>query len=151
MATALLGSFSSGSTGNVAKVTALAGANYNDPAVAQNAVKVRLIGAGLTGAAANDISLNIATTDTLANVVANLNTAIAANTTLAATGITAVASGSKVAFQGRTGETFEVLVAGDIRNALGYGSYASAAGIANTATTFDYNNITAAEIGRAHV
>lgn len=150
VATALLGSFSSGSTGNISNVTALAGANYNDPSAAQTAVKVRLIGAGLSGAAANDISLNIATTDTLANVVANLNTAIAANTTLAATGIQAVASGSKVAFQGHAGQTFEALVAGDIRNALGFGSYVSAAGIANTATTFDYSSITAAGAGTAN-
>ena len=148
VATALLGSFSSGSTGNIANVTAAA-ANYNDPAAAQTAVKIRLLGAGLTGAPANDLSLNIATTDTLANVVANVNAAIAANATLAATGIQAVVSGSKVAFQGHAGQSFEALVAGDIRNALGFGSFTSAAGIADMATTFNYNTITAAGAGTA--
>lgn len=149
VATALLGSFSSGSTGNIANVTAAAAANYNDPAAAQTAVKIRLLGAGLTGAPANDLSLNIATTDTLANVVANVNAAIAANATLAATGIQAVVSGSKVAFQGHAGQSFEALVAGDIRNALGFGSFTSAAGIADMATTFNYNTITAAGAGTA--
>jgi flagellin len=148
VATALLGNFSSGSTGNVATVAATAASNYNDPAANQTAVKIRLLGAGLNGAAA-DISLNIATTDTLTNVLANINAAIAANTTLAATGITAVANGSKVEFQGRAGQSFEVLVAGDIRNALGYGSWVSAAGIADTATTFDYTSITASGAGTA--
>ncbi len=149
VATGLLGSFSSGSTGNISIVTALAATNYNDPAAAQTAVKIRLLGAGLNGSAANDISLGIATTDTLANVVTNINAAIAANTTLAATGIQAVVSGSKVAFQGHAGQSFEALVAGDIRNALGFGSFTSAAGIANTATTFDYTSITAAGAGTA--
>ena len=144
VATALLGSFSSGPTGNIANVAATAAANYAAPAANQTAVKIRLIGAGLTGAAANDLSLNIATTDTLAGVVANINTAIAANTTVAATGVQAVVSGSKIAFQGHAGQSFEVLTAGDIRNSLGFGSYVSAAGIANTATTFNYTSITAA-------
>ena len=53
-------------------------------------------------------------------------------------------SGSKIAFQGHAGQSFEVLTAGDIRNSLGFGSFTSAAGIANTATTFDYSTITAA-------
>lgn len=149
VATALLGNFSSGATGNAASVTATAAANYAAPAANETAVKIRLVGAGLAGGAGTDISLDIATTDTLALAVANINTAIAANSTLAATGITAVVSGSKIAFQGAAGQSFEVSVAGDIRNALGFGSSVSAAGIANIATTFDYNTITAAGAGTA--
>jgi flagellin len=144
VATALLGSFSSGAVGNVANVTSLAGANYVTPAATETAVKVRILGAGLNGNAANDLAVTITAGDTLATAVASINTQIAANTTVAATGIQAVVSGSKIAFQGRTGESFEVLTSGDIRNSLGFGSFTSAAGIANTATTFNYNTITAA-------
>jgi flagellin len=150
VSTALLGNFSSGPTGNVASVAATAAANFAAPAANENAVKIRILGAGLNGSAANDISVNIATTDTLATTVANINTAIAANSTLAATGIQAVVSGSAIAFQGRTGQTFEALTAGDIRNTLGFGSWVSAAGINNTATTFDYNTITAAGASTAN-
>jgi flagellin len=144
VANAVLGNFASGATGNAATVTAIAGANFAAPAANLTAVKIRILGAGLNGAAANDISLNIATTDTLAGTVANINTAIAANTTLANTGIQAAVSGSKIAFVGHAGQTFEVLTAGDVGNSLGFGSFVSAAGIATTATTFDYNTITAA-------
>jgi len=150
VATALLGSFSSGSTGNVANVTATAAANFAAPAANETAVKIRLLGAGLTGSASDDLSLNIATTDTLAGTVANINTLIAANTNLSGTGVQAVVSGSKIAFQGHAGQSFEVQVAGDIRDSLGFGSFVSAAGIANTATTFDYSSLTAAGASTAN-
>lgn len=149
IATAFLGNFASGATGNSAITTALAATNFAAPAAAQTAVKIRLIGTGLTGLSANDLSVNIATTETLATAVAKINTAISGNATVAATGVQAVVSGSKIAFQGRAGQTFEVLTAGDVRNSLGFGSYLSAAGIANTATTFDYNSITAAGASNA--
>lgn len=148
VANAVLGNFASGATGNAATVTATAAANFAAPAASLTAVKIRILGAGLSGSG-NDISLNIATTDTLAGTVANINTAIAANSTLADTGIQAVVSGSKIAFVGHAGQSFEVLTAGDVGNSLGFGSFVSAAGIATTATTFDYNTITAAAAGTA--
>ena len=150
VATAFLGNFSSGAVGNVAKTTATAAVNYAAPAANLTAVKIRLLGSGLNGAAGDDISLNIATTDTLANVVANINTVIAADTELVASGVQAVVSGGRVAFQGRAGQSIEVLTAGDTGNSLGFGSYLSAAGIATTATTFNYTGLTAAGAGTAN-
>ena len=149
VANAFLGNFSSGAVGYAAVTTSTAAVNFAAPAANLTAVKVRILGSGLNGNSANDISLAIATTDTVTTTVANINTAIAANTTLAATGIQAVVSGSKVAFQGRAGQSFEVLTAGDTGNSLGFGSFLSAAGIATTATTFDYTSLTAAGAGTA--
>jgi flagellin len=144
VATALLGNFSSNEVGQTANVTALAGTNFSS-GTTETAVKIRILGAGLTGAAADDLAVTITSGDSLATTVAAINTAIAAKANVAATGIQAVANGgNKVSFVGHAGQSFEVLTAGDEKNELGFGSYLSAAGITTTATTFDYTNITAA-------
>ncbi len=98
----------------------------------------------MNGAAANDLSVNIGTTDTVQTVAANINTAIAANTTVAATGVQAVVSGTKIQFVGPTGTSFTASTAGDVQDALGFGSWASAAGTAATAGNYNYGSITAA-------
>ena len=85
----------------------------------------------------------IATTDTVAGTVANINTAIAGNAALAATGITAANVGGKVQFQGPTGSSFQVQTAGDIYNSLGFGTYLNDQGDATTAGNFDYQSLTA--------
>ncbi len=144
VATALLGNFSSGATGNVAYVGATAAGNFTAPGADLTAVKLRILGAGLNGAAANDLSINVTTTDTIGDAVNTINNAIAANQTVAATGIQAVANAGKIELVGRAGESFEVQTAGDINNALGFGSFVSAAGVATLATAFDYSTITAA-------
>jgi flagellin len=142
VATALLGNFSSGATGNIAYTSALAAGDFTAPGANLTAIKLRILGAGLTGSAANDLSINVATTDTVTTAVAAINTAIAANTTVAATGIQAYVNGAKIEFRGAAGQSFEILTAGDINNALGFGSFVSAAGTATTATTFNYTSIT---------
>ncbi len=144
VATALLGNFSSGTTGNVANVTAAAAANFTAPAVAETGVQIRITGAGLTGNPADDLAVNVAPTDTIATTVAAINTAIGANADLAATGVQAVANGTKIDFVGHAGQSFQVATAGDINNALGFGSYVSTSGVAGGAGTFNYNTITAA-------
>jgi flagellin len=144
VATALLGNFSSGSTGNVADVNAAAAQTFAAPAAAET-VQLQITGAGLTGTA-GDFKVALATTDTAATAVAKINTAIAANTALAATGITASANAAgTISFTGKTGSSFQVSTAGDISNALGFGSYQNSLGAAGgSAGTFNYNNITAA-------
>jgi flagellin len=125
VATALLGNFSSGSTGNAAGVTAT-GATYG-PAIAET-VGFNITGAGLTGTQG---AFNVTTTaaETLANTVSAINTAIAGNATLAATGITASANAGNTAiqFNGKAGQSFQVQATGDTTNALGFGTYAAAA------------------------
>lgn len=141
VATALMGNFSSGSTGNVATTAATAASNYT--AAAEAGVQIRILGAGLTGAPADDLSVTIGATDSLATTVANINTQIAANSAVAATGIQAVADGSKIQFVGPTGSTFQVATAGDTGNVLGFGSYLSSSG------AFNYNSLTAAAASTA--
>ncbi len=150
VATALLGNFSSGATGNVAYVGATAAGNFTAPAGNLTAIKLRILGAGLNGLAANDLSINVTTTDTKTTAAAAINTAIAANATVAATGIQAVVNGNQIELVGRAGQSFEVQTAGDINNALGFGSYVSAAGIDTIATGFDYATITAAGASTAN-
>ncbi len=141
VATALLGNFSSGSTGNVANVTALAASAFTAPGAAET-VNLRITGAGLTGTQ-GDISVAVATTDTATSVVSTINTAIAGNAALAATGITAVNNGGKVQFVGHAGQSFQVATAGDISNALGFGSYLNNQGVAGGAGAFNYTSLTA--------
>lgn len=140
VATAFLGSFSSGSTGNVANVTAT-GAAFAAPA-ANETVNLRILGAGLTGTQ-GDISVAVATTDTADTAVTTINAAIAADATLAATGITAVNNGGSIQFVGRSGQTFEVQAAGDVGNSLGFGTFLNDQGVAGGAGAFDYSHLDA--------
>ncbi|MEQ1947503.1 MAG: flagellin [Bryobacteraceae bacterium] len=142
VSTALLANFSSGSTGAVANVTAEAAAAFSAPTGAET-VNLRILGAGLTGTQ-GDISVAVATTDTADLAVATINTAIAGNTALAATGIAAVNNGGTIQLVGRGGQSFEVLTAGDVENALGFGTFANDQGVAGGAGAFDYNTISAA-------
>jgi len=143
VATAFLGSFKTGAQGNSAAVSVEGSQAFAAPAAA-NAVNIRILGAGLTGTQ-GDINIVQATTDTAASTVSAINTAIAANAKLAATGIQAVNDGGKIQFAGGAGQSFEVQTSGDIANTLGFGAYLNSNLNANNATpgTFDYNTITA--------
>ena len=148
MANAFLGNFSDAATaqGTSAAVTATAAGAFTAPAAAETGVQIRITGAGLNGGDANDLSVNIGTADTAVTMVAKINAAIAANTTVAATGITAVNDGGTIQFVGgQPGQTFQVQTAGDTANALGFGSFASSTANAGTAGTFDYTSVTAGE------
>jgi flagellin len=142
VATALLGNFASGSTGNVANVTATAGAAFTAPATTAETVKMRVSGAGLTGSQ-GDISVAVGTTDTAATTVATINTAIAGNAALAATGIKAVNNSGTIQLVGKAGQSFQVATAGDTQNALGFGSFADSTGLAATGGNFNYSNLSA--------
>ncbi len=143
VSTALLGNFSSGSTGVSAQTTVSGNQAFAAPAAA-NAVDIRITGAGLTGSQ-GDIQIVQATTDTAASTVSAINTAIAGNAALAATGIQAVNNSGTIEFVGHAGQSFDVQTSGDIGNTLGFGSYLDSNLNANNATpgTFDYNTVTA--------
>ncbi len=156
VASALLGNYQTvagpvvAATGTSASVTATGAATYVAPA-ANETVNFRIVGAGLTGTQGEfNVALVTGTDTTAATAVAKINTAIAANATLAATGITAVAtSANKIQFVGHTGQSFQVQTAGDADNSLGFGTYAASTGYSATggpgaAGNFDYNTITAA-------
>jgi flagellin len=141
VSTALLGSYSSGSTGSVANVAVTAGGAYAAPA-ATGHVNLRVVGAGLTGTQ-GDIAISIATTDTADNVVTSINTAIAGNAALSATGIQAYNNGGTLQLVGRAGESFEVQSAGDVANSLGFGTFVNDQGVAGGAGAFDYSHLNA--------
>jgi flagellin len=142
VATALLGNFSTGSTGNIANVTSTASQAFTAPAASQT-VQLQITGAGVTGTQ-GDISVALTTASTGATTVAALNTAIAANANLAATGIQAsLTSGGAIQFTGRAGESFQVATAGDVNNSLGFGTYFNSLGSAGGAGNFNYTSLSA--------
>jgi flagellin len=117
---------------------------------ATESVKLRVLGDGLTGLAANDLTVGLVAADTATTAAAKINTQIAATAALAGTGIKAVVTGASsdhIQFQGPGGTSFQVLSAGDTNNALGLGSFGTASGIgAAGAGLFDYNTLTAAAV-----
>ncbi len=101
---------------------------------------------GLNGAA-NDLTVALATTDTATTAVGKINAAISANATVAATGIKAVDNAGTIDFVNGAGNSFAVQTAGDVSNALGFGSWTSSTGLAATAGTFNYTSLTAVGAG----
>jgi len=124
VATALMGNFSSGTTGNVANVNAT-GATYGT-ATAET-VGFNIVGAGLTGTQ-GAFSVTTTAGETAANTVAAINTSIAGNAALAATGIQASldTAGTAIQFTGKAGQSFQVQATGDTTNVLGFGTYQAA-------------------------
>lgn len=145
VATALMGNFASANNplGNVAKVTAAASQAYAAPA-ADETINMQITGMGVNGAAGN-ITVDLPTSvTTAAGAVQAINAGIAANAALAATGVQAVNNNGTIELQNGAGNTFQVQAAGDVSNALGFGSWANSAGAAGGAGNFAYNSITAA-------
>jgi flagellin len=125
VASALLGNFV-GSTvvGNVTNVNAT-GASYG-PATAET-VGFNIVGAGLTGTQGT-FAVTTTAGETAANTVSAINTSIAGNAALAATGIQATlnSAGTAIQFTGKAGLSFQVQATGDTTNALGFGTYQAA-------------------------
>src|SRR4029077_15521089 len=145
VSTAFLGNLNGTAGQGNSAVTKVSTATAFLAPTAGNIPHIRILGAGLTGSQ-GDIAITQATTDTQVSTIAAINTAIAGNAALKATGIKAVDGGSStIAFVGGAGQSFEVQTSGDVTNSLGYGSFLSSNGnaLAVTANTFDYNTITA--------
>ena len=151
VATALMGNFAGANSpiGNVANVTATASQAYAAPAASET-VNMNITGMGVSGAA-GDITVALPTTvTTAAEAVTAINTGIAANTALAATGVQAVNNGGTIELANSAGNSFQVQTAGDVSNALGFGSWVNSVGVTPGAGTFEYNALTAAGAGTAH-
>ncbi|WP_031497370.1 flagellin [Bryobacter aggregatus] len=141
-ANALLGNFSSGTTG-VDLAQSVSGAAISltgvSVATASNII-VRIKGSGLSDPV--DITLKVTGgSSTYANVVADLSSQIQNNSTLQAAGIklgSNFAGGQTLSLTDGRGEVLTVETLGDAENALGFGtSYRQA-----SQTTFSSNNIT---------
>lgn len=145
VATAVLGNFATAGQpeGNVANVSAVGSQAYAAPA-ANETVNMQITGMGVNGSA-GDITVNLPTTvTTAAGAAAAINAGIAANSALAATGVQAVAlTNGKIELVNGAGNSFQVQTAGDVSNALGFGSWVNSNGVTPGAGTFEYNSITA--------
>lgn len=106
-----------------------------------DSISFRFQGGGLQ--APVDIALDATTagTTTVASVLTDLVSKVAANASLQAAGITlsTATAGNTLVFKSASGETFQVSVAGDTMNKLGFGSFKAGSG-----GQFDYTTITGA-------
>ena len=105
-------------------------------------VTVRFQGANLASPVDIDLSITGGTT-TVAQALTALTSAVAANSSLQAAGISVqtATAGSALVFANSRGERFEVLSSGDLSGSLGLGSYRRSGGVSGT---FDYTTITGA-------
>ncbi len=138
-ANALLGSISSGTTGNALTTTVTASAALAGSGTT-TATTVRLQGGGLTG----PVDISIASGLTVAAAAASLGTQIANNASLKAAGITLTTSTGTLQFSSSQGQKFSVSAGGDTANLLGLGSSKLGA-----ASAFDYSTITGAAYSTA--
>jgi flagellin len=124
MANALMGNFSSGSTGTAVTSTVTGGnaapgtTSFNPSALG---VKVQIAGASM----ASPVTLTFNSSDTTAALAINdLTTQVSNNAALHAAGISVSggSSGTPLVFTSATGETFSVQSTGDTQNVLGLGN-----------------------------
>src|SRR5207248_3280402 len=124
LANALLGNFSSGSTGKDLAAT-VSGTGVTVAGSTAANVIIRIQGSGL----ASPVDLQIASGTTTANALTALATAVSNNAALQAAGITlsgTSAVGSTLSFTNKRGESFNVSTIGDAGNLLGLGTYNNA-------------------------
>jgi flagellin len=141
MSNALMGNFASGSTGKALNNSFIGGAIATAgtfAAATGNTIKIRISGGGLESP--KDLSLSITPgTTTTAQALTALQSAVAADSDLAAAGITldTATAGSALKFSSSRGEQISVSSVGDTMNNLGLGSFALGSN-----TGFDYTSIT---------
>jgi flagellin len=136
MANALMGDFSSGTTGATLSATVTGSAYDSAGTMAAGQLNVTISGAGMATPVNIDTTYGSATSIT--TVISDLKSAVAGNTALKAAGITMDTVGGQVVFTDSKGSQFQVDVAGDVKNQLGLGAFASSG-----TTNADYNSITA--------
>ncbi len=122
MANAFLGN-ATASTGLGSALSAtLTGNAYNaGNFAAADSLTVRIEGAGLT--APVDLSVTATAGSAAATTAASIQTAVAANSTLAAAGITVSNTAGHLDFTSAQGGSLKVTISGDVDNKLGYGSF----------------------------
>ncbi len=136
MANALMGNFSSGSTGTAIAST-VAGGNTTAGAITTPAnVSFQISGGGLT----SPVTLNLASgSTTTAAAITDITSQVSASNALKAAGITVSGSaGSPLTFTDSYGNKMNVQVTGDTANRLGFGSFVAGATPANSS----YSTIT---------
>jgi flagellin len=144
LANAVLGNFASGSTGKALETVFVGWGHVGTATVSTGSgaanVIVRVTGASL--ASPVDLTLGFTQGTTTAGQLATaLKTAVDANETLQAAGITldTPVDGDTLVFRSRYGDRFDVQAAGDNDKLLGLGTFRLAS---DTATSFDYTSVT---------
>jgi hypothetical protein len=120
LANALLGNFDSGGPAGASLDVTRTGAVSAATAAAADVISVVLNGGGLLSP--QMVSYTATIGDDQATVVAGLQAAIAANTTLAGAGFSVTEAGGQASFTNGNGESFQVRVVGDASNVLGFGA-----------------------------
>jgi flagellin len=145
MANALMGNFSSGTTGAAitSTVTGASAAAGSTSITSPGNIKVEIDGGGLT----SPVTLSLSSaSNTVALALADIQSQVAGNTALQAAGITASGTGGNpLVFTNSVGNQMKVMITGDTANTLGYGSF-----LANGANA-DYSSITGAALTRTSV
>ncbi|MFB3825892.1 MAG: flagellin [Bryobacteraceae bacterium] len=121
MANALLGNFSSGATGAAMTSTVQGQAFTAETYAGTETVRVTIQGGGM--ASPVTLSISPAAADDAADVAAAIQAAVAADTTLAAAGITVSKADTRLDFTSASGEVLKVSISGDAEGALGYGNF----------------------------
>jgi flagellin len=138
MANALMGNFSSGSTGTAISSTVTGGSTTAGAITSPTDVAFQISGGGLT----SPVTLNLTSgSTTTAAAITDITSQVANNSSLKAAGITVSGSaGSPLVFTDSYGNKMNVEVTGDTTNALGFGSFVAGA----TPTNANYSTITGA-------
>jgi flagellin len=119
-------------------LTASTTSNTNTFLTSDN-IKVRIQGGGLSSPVDIELNATTAGSTTVTDVLTDLASRVANNSSLQAAGITLSTSsaGNNLVFKSNSGETFNVSVTGDTQNKLGFGSFK-----ADASASFDYSTIT---------
>jgi flagellin len=143
MANALMGNFSSGSTGTAISSTVTGGSTTAGSISSPTNVAFQISGGGLT----SPVTLNLGSgSTTTAAAITDITNQVANNASLKAAGITVSGSaGSPLVFTDSYGNKMNVEVTGDTTNALGFGSFVAGA----TPTNASYTTITGAAYNTA--
>lgn len=128
-------------TSNTALGFTAAAVSSTNTVATSDTIKLRFQGSGLTSPVEITLNATTAGTTLTSDVLSDLQTKIAANTSLTGAGITlsTSASGNNLVFTSNKGEQFQVLATGDSRNILGLGSF-----LKDASGAADYTTITAA-------
>jgi flagellin len=143
MANALMGNFSSGSTGTAISSTVTGGNTTAGSISTPTNVAFQISGGGLT----SPVTLNLGSgSTTTAAAITDITNQVANNASLKAAGITVSGSaGSPLVFTDAYGNKMNVEVTGDTTNALGFGSFVAGA----TPTDASYSTITGSALNTA--
>jgi flagellin len=134
-ANALMGNTGANGLGNALSST-LTGNTYNGTFTTADALTISVEGAGLSSPVTLNVTANTGA-GSADSTAALIQQAVAANSTLAAAGITVSNTAGSLDFSSATGGAVKASISGDSQNVLGYGSFVGPAATSITAGAND--------------